>query len=151
MGGELSGGGARTLNWRLLQRLLGELADKIRVSGFKPDIVVGLGKRGWVFARLLSDRLGVSDLITLHADSAIDVGRILPFKLRDRRILIALDVEEAAEALEGILKNLGDSGVSEVRTATLLLPRTSKVTVDYHHSMGESAIYPWELHRHRGV
>ncbi|HDI52758.1 MAG TPA: hypothetical protein ENF89_01265 [Candidatus Bathyarchaeota archaeon] len=142
--------GEKPIGWRQLHRLIGELADGIRASNFKPDIIIGLGRRGWVFARLLSDHLGVSDLITLHASIPIDVGRI-SLELRNRRILIAFDVEEAADALGDAIQNLRDYGASEIRTATLLLPRSSKIAVDYHHSLGEEVIYPWELHRRRGA
>ena len=142
--------GEKPIGWRQLHRLIGELADGIRASNFKPDIIIGLGRRGWVFARLLSDHLGVSDLITLHANIPIDVGRI-SLELRNRRILIAFDVEEAADALGDAIQNLRDYGASEIRTATLLLPRSSKIAVDYHHSLGEEVIYPWELHRRRGA
>jgi len=138
------------LDWPLLQRLLGELADEIRDSGFRPDVIIGLGRRGWVFARLLSDHLGVSDLITLHANIPIDVERI-SLELRNRRILVVFDVEEAADVLGDAIQNLRGYGASEIRTATLLLSRSSKVAVDYHHSLGEGVIYPWELHRRRGV
>ena len=143
--------GGKPIGWYQLHRLIGELADGIRASNFKPDVIIGLGRRGWVFGRLLSDHLGVSDLITLHANTLIDVGRISTLELRNRRILIVFDVEEAADALGDAIQNLRDYGASEIRTATPLLPRSSKVAVDYHHSLGEGVIYPWELHRRRGV
>lgn len=145
----MPGCGCKLIDWRRLNQLVEGLADGIRASGFRPDVIIGLGMRGWVFARLLSDHLGVSNLITLHVDF-IDVGRISSLDLRGRRILIALDVEEAAKALGDVIRNLRGLGVSEVRTATPLLPRASEIAVDYHHSLGEDVIYPWELHRRRG-
>ncbi len=147
----MPGCGCKLIDWRRLNQLVEGLADGIRASGFRPDVIIGLGMRGWVFARLLSDHLGVSDLIALHADFHIDVGRISALDLRGRRILIALDVEEASKALGDVIQNLRGLGVSEVRTATLLLPRASEIAVDYHHSLGEGVIYPWELHRRRGT
>ena len=142
--------GEKPIGWRQLQRLIGELADGIRASNFKPDIIIGLGRRGWVFARLLSDHLGVSNLITLHVDPPIDIGRVSTLELRGRRVLIAFDAEEASKALGGLLRDLEDLGVSEARTATLLLPE-GVTPPDYYHSLGGGVIYPWELHRRRGA
>jgi len=142
--------GEKPIGWRQLHRLIGELADGIRASNFKPDIIIGLGRRGWVFARLLSDHLGVSNLITLHVDPPIDIGRVSTLELRGRRVLIAFDAEEASKALGGLLRDLEDLGVSEARTATLLLPE-GVTPPDYYHSLGGGVIYPWELHRRRGA
>jgi len=143
----LSRGGGRLIDWALLENLIGELADGIKASGFRPDVVIGLGRRGWVFARLLSDHLAVSDLITLHAEASINIGRISTLELKGRRVLIALDVEEAGSALKGVLEGLEALGPSEVRTATPLLPRESEITPDYYGHGDGGVLYPWELHR----
>jgi hypothetical protein len=143
----LSGEG-RAVDWGLLERLIRRLAQRIEASGYSPDIVIGLGERGWVFARLLSDHLGVSDLITIGAEASIDIERISSLELGGKRILLAFDIEEAGDALEEMLKNLERIRPSEVRTATLLLPGDAEITtLDYYGFEGGGVIYPWELHR----
>lgn len=40
-----------------MYEMLRELSDRIRSEGFKPDVIVGISRRGWFPARILSDLL----------------------------------------------------------------------------------------------
>lgn len=135
------------MDWSLLQHLIGKLAERIEASGYRPDVLIGLGRRGWVFARLLSDLLGVSDLITLPAEAPIDIRDISTLEMKGRRVLVVLDAEEAGDALVRVLKELRKLDASEARTAIPLLPSGSAAAPDYYISEGCGVVYPWELHR----
>ncbi|MGC8674762.1 MAG: phosphoribosyltransferase, partial [Thermoprotei archaeon] len=51
----------RFLTWNEVEDMSQELAHKILLSGFQPDIIVAVARGGLVGARLVSDILGVTD------------------------------------------------------------------------------------------
>ena len=45
----------QVMDWNYFYKLAKEVANQINSSGFKPDIIVGLARGGWVLARVLCD------------------------------------------------------------------------------------------------
>ena len=45
------------ISWEKLQQLVENLAEKIEVDNFQPDIIIAISRGGFVPARILSDLL----------------------------------------------------------------------------------------------
>ena len=56
------------MGWNLFYDLSKLVAKKINDSDYKPDIVIGLARGGWVLARVLCDIIGVKDLVSLKVE-----------------------------------------------------------------------------------
>jgi len=53
------------VSWKEVVEWSSILADKVKVSGFRPDIVVAIGRGGYVVSRLICDFLNIDKLIAL--------------------------------------------------------------------------------------
>jgi len=57
------------------RRLTRQLARMIDIAWFRPDIIVAIGRGGYLAARILSDYLGVFDLTGIKEQHGIEVSR----------------------------------------------------------------------------
>ena len=60
--------------WSQIYAMLFSQAEKIRGSGFKPDVIVGLTRGGWIPARVLSDLLEIPDLAVVRVEFYLGVA-----------------------------------------------------------------------------
>ncbi|MEM4700421.1 MAG: phosphoribosyltransferase family protein [Candidatus Nezhaarchaeales archaeon] len=118
-----------------------ELARAIRSSKFKPDIIVGIARGGWVIARLLSDFLGNANLASVKVEFYSDVAehRDLPSivqpvsaHVEGLKTLIADDVADTGRSIEAVRGHLEERGALEVRVATVYYKPWSIVKPDYY-------------------
>ena len=58
----------RLVNWEDIQTWSEKVAEKVRVSGYLPDIIVGITRGGWVPARILCDVMGIKNLYSLKTE-----------------------------------------------------------------------------------
>ena len=56
------------MHWDLFYDLARQVAKKVNNSGYKPDMIVGLARGGWVLARVLCDLIGIKDLVSLKVE-----------------------------------------------------------------------------------
>lgn len=136
-------------SWEDIERWAREGALKILGEEWKPDVVVGLARGGWIPARLYCDFLGVKDLLSLKVEhwgvTATPDGKArikygFDYDLNDRKVLIVDDIADTGESLI-LAKNYVESkNPKEVKTATLLTIKTSKFRPDY---FGEEIDWAW--------
>ncbi|MDQ1280153.1 MAG: uncharacterized protein QG670_1416, partial [Thermoproteota archaeon] len=60
-------------SWNHIYELLIELAGKLKESGFKPDVIVGISRGGWVPARILSDLLENPNIANIKVEFYLDI------------------------------------------------------------------------------
>ncbi|MEJ5293492.1 MAG: phosphoribosyltransferase [Candidatus Methanosuratincola sp.] len=142
------------LDWGKVHTSVLELSRKIEGSGFRPDSIVGVARGGWVVARLLSDLLGVDELLSVRVSFYRGVNqreakpRIespVAGEIRGKRILVADDVADTGESLLLVVDHLSAMGAYEIRVATLHVKPWSKKIPDYCVESTDSWIlYPWE-------
>jgi len=142
------------LDWGRVHSSVLELSRKIEGSGFRPDSIVGVARGGWVVARLLSDLLGVDDLLSIRVSFYSGVGQresrpkiISPIggDIRGKRVLIADDVADTGESLLLVVSHLSALGASEIKVATLHVKPWSRMKPDYFvESTASWILYPWE-------
>jgi hypoxanthine phosphoribosyltransferase len=56
------------ITWHQSYGLCRRLAERLRASGFRPDIIVAIGHGGWVIGRILADFLDLMDLTSFKIE-----------------------------------------------------------------------------------
>lgn len=134
-----------------------KLARGIAESGYRPDIIVAIGRGGWVPGRLLSDFLGQMDLTSFkieHYRAARQPKRAqvrypLAADVRGRRVLLVDDVADSGETFAVALAHLNSRGApAELRSAVLHYKTVSSYLPDYYARKVVNRrwiIYPWAI------
>jgi hypoxanthine phosphoribosyltransferase len=142
------------LSWQDVYNLTLQLSERIVASGFKPDIIVGIARGGWIPARILSDVLYMESLQNIRIEYYTDVGvrgkepkitQPLSGSLEGRSVLIVDEIADTGDSLYHAINHVKSLGVEEQRSAVLHLKPTSRVCPDYfmvHTS--KWVVYPWE-------
>lgn len=142
------------MSWDNVQRLTEEVAERVRASGFRPDVVVAISRGGFDPARILCDQLSVLLLASLQIDyyTGVKQRRNVPeivFPLNadvsDLVVLIVDDVSDSGETLRAAREHVLGRGASEVRVATLHVKPWSSFRPDYYAEEVDAwVVYPWE-------
>lgn len=142
------------LSWDDVQRLSEGLAEKVRKSSFQPEIIVALGRGGFIPARILCDRLDVKGLASMGVGYYRDIGererepRILyPLNanVKDGSVLLVDDVADTGHSLQLAVGHILGKGAKEVRVATLHYKPWSTFHPDFYMEETEAwVVYPWE-------
>ena len=144
------------MDWNLFYKLARQVATKINSSGYRPDIIVGLARGGWVLARVLCDLIGIKDLVSLKVEhwgvTATPDGKAqlkypLNVDLTGKNVLVVDDITDTGESMRVTLEYLKSLKPSEIKTAALRHINTSKFLPDY---FGEQiswrwVIFPWNF------
>ena len=86
----------RKLNWAEVDQMVGQVVQKIKLSGWQPDVVIALSRGGFVPATMIAYRLGVKNLAGLDArknDEGLHfTGYLVSLKpMTDQKVLIVDD------------------------------------------------------------
>ncbi|WP_456368133.1 phosphoribosyltransferase [Thermococcus sp.] len=147
---------ARLASWEDIERWAKEGAWKVLEEGWRPDVIVGLARGGWVSARLYCDYLGVKDLVSLKVEhwgvTATPDGKAKlkygsTYSLEDKRVLIVDDISDTGESLKLAENYVESQKPAEIRTATLLTIKGSRFRPDYYAEEIEWAwiVFPWNF------
>lgn len=116
------------VTWDEFNRLSRNLASLIQESGFEPDMIVAIGRGGYMPARMLSDFLDLMDLASVrivHYRGAQKEPRAqVCFPLnadpKDRRVLLVDDVSDTGDTFFLAIDHLMTRGKpADIRTAVL--------------------------------
>lgn len=149
------------LNWQRLVDLTLDLSLMIKESGYRPDSVIAILRGGYIVGRLISDFLGVEDLVVLGIVSyGTRVGQseepVITYPiihdLRGRNVLVVDDVADTGKTLTTARDLLRLYGAREVRTATLYVKpgQASSLTTTLASRIGGS-YFPGRLVRSLGT
>jgi hypoxanthine phosphoribosyltransferase len=144
------------MDWDMFYNLAGRVANKINSSGYKPDVIVGLARGGWVLARILCDFVGVKDLfslkvehwgITATPDGTAKLKHALNVDLTGKKVLVVDDITDTGESMKVAVKYIQSLKPTEVKTATLQHIRSAKFKANY---VGEEidwvwVVFPWNF------
>jgi hypoxanthine phosphoribosyltransferase len=140
--------------WNQIYAMLGRQAEKIRCSGFKPDVIVGVTRGGWVPARVLSDLLGICDLATVGVEFYIGVAETrsepvlkqnVSADMMGKKALLVDDVADTGKSLHLAKAHLQQQGVAEVRVATVYRKPLSALTPDFYEKETRLwVVFPWD-------
>lgn len=136
-------------------RLSRTLARKIKASGYMPDLIVAIGRGGYVPGRLVSDFLLFNDLTSMkieHYSRAADMREEtrlkfpIPVDITGKRVLIVDDVTDTGETLKLALDYALSLNPASVRTAVLQHKVCSSFTPNFYAQKilkWRWIIYPW--------
>ena len=145
------------ISWSETERLCQRLAGLIRGSGYRPDLVVAIGRGGYVPARLLCDYLDIMGLTSIKiehylagADRQEEAVIRYPLKadIRGLRVLLVDDVNDTGATLKVATQHLQTFQPGEIRTAVLHHKAVAVFTVNYYARKiikWRWLIYPWAV------
>ena len=146
------------VGWDEAYRLAKAVAHKIKSSGFKPDLVIGIARGGLVPARTVCDFLVHKDLASVkvehwgiaqtHGKAKIAIPLPDEVDISGKKILIVDDVADTGDSFSVITEYLKDKNPAEIRTAALHYKTCSTFLPDYwgeKQDRWEWIIYPWAV------
>ena len=137
------------MSWELFDKLSEIVAEKIKISGFQPDFIIGIARGGWVLSRVLCDYLGVKDLISLKVEhwgiTATPNGKAqikYPFTidLSEKKVLVVDDITDTGESMIIAINYTKEMNPAEIKTATLRHIKGSKFIPDF---FGDEITWRW--------
>jgi hypoxanthine phosphoribosyltransferase len=145
------------LTWDAFYGLARGLAHKIRDSGYVPDMIVAIGRGGYVPARILSDQLDIANLTSfkiehyrrIHKSPQAVIRYPLSAEVNDRRILLVDDVTDTGDTFSAAIRHLRERGnPRDIKTAVLDHKTVSPFVPDYYVRVISDwhwIIYPWAV------
>ena len=116
------------ISWNEVERRCHRLADQIRLSGYQPELIIAIGRGGYVPARLLCDNLYLMALTSIKiehylagADRQREALVRYPLKadIHGLRVLLVDDVNDTGDTLVVALQHLREFNPAEIRTAVM--------------------------------
>jgi hypoxanthine phosphoribosyltransferase len=145
------------VSWHQVHTLSRILARRIRHSGFLPDMILAIGRGGYVPGRILADLLGLMELAGIRVEHYHGARKApqtlirqpLCVDIEGRRILLVDDVSDTGDTFEVAFAHLRERGNPlDLRTATLHHKLVSRVRPDYFARSIRKwrwLIYPWAV------
>jgi|SRR5208337_2169557 len=140
--------------WDEVYAMLLDLALKIRKSGFKADLIVGVSRGGWAPARILSDLLENTRTANIKIEFYTGLEKtankpIITQPISDiiagKNALVVDDVSDSGESLKVALEHILKMGAASVKTVTIYFKPRSIFKPDYYANLTKDwIIFPWE-------
>jgi hypoxanthine phosphoribosyltransferase len=142
-------------SWNQIYRMLLRLAQEIKCSSFKPEIIVGVSRGGWPPARVLSDLLDNPNLANVKVEFYLGVAETkgeptltqpVSVNVAGKKVLVVDEVADTGKSLQLIKEHLVNSGAVEVKIATIYYKPWSIITPDYYaKETSRWIVFPWEV------
>lgn len=144
------------LSWGSVIRDSQKLSWMIRDSGYSPDIIIAIGRGGYVPARIFCDYLLIHDLASIKvehwgtgvAQEKATIKFPLSAGIRDKRVLLVDDITDTGDTLKVSLQYLRRFKPREIRTAVLVHKTRSIIIPDYFFrkvTKWRWIIFPWHI------
>ena len=141
--------------WNQIYKMLLKQASRIRCDDFKPEIIVGISRGGWIPARVLSDLLENPNLANARVEYYIGINETkkaptltqsLSADVNRKKVLVVDEVADWGESLKLAMAHAKERGALEVRTATVYYKPWSTVKPDYFGKETRRwVVFPWEI------
>jgi hypoxanthine phosphoribosyltransferase len=141
--------------WNQIYQMLLNQAEKIRKTGFKPDIIVGVSRGGWPPARVLSDLLENPNLANVRAEFYLGVAetkgeptltQCVSAAVTGKKVLVVDEVADTGKSLKLVKQHIIEGGATEVKIATVYYKPWSIVKPDYYEKETSLwIVFPWEI------
>lgn len=142
-------------SWNQIYLMLLNVADKIRNSSFKPDMIIGVSRGGWPPARVLSDLLSNPNLASVTTELYVGVAETrdeaaltqpMSAYVTGKKALIVDEVVDTGKSLKLVREHIIERGATAVRIATLYHKPWSMVKPDYSEKKTSCwIVFPWEI------
>ncbi|HXW67137.1 MAG TPA: phosphoribosyltransferase [Thermoplasmata archaeon] len=142
----------RRATWADVDRWADRVAEAIRARAAIPETIVGLTRGGWVPARLLCDRLGVTRMVSLRAQhwgitatptGAAELTEGLSGPVRDQGVLVVDDITDTGESLRLAVDHVRAQGPRTLASATFLHISHARFVPDFYAEMIPRQAWAW--------
>jgi hypoxanthine phosphoribosyltransferase len=143
----------RYISWSEYGNLAEALAEKVRATKKKFDLVVGIARGGIPVAMVVADHLDVK-IDFVNVKSYNDIGKRSPpriistvtEKIEGKDILLVDDLVDQGDTMAFMKKYLLDMKPNHLESAVLFKKPWSKTEPDYYlESVSEWIVFPFEL------
>lgn len=143
------------VSWNQVVNLALKLARGIQQQGFKPDIIVAIGRGGYVPARLLADYLDMMALTDIKVEHYRSTEQLTTASIKyglnadvsNMQILLVDDVSDSGDTFRVAIDHIRQhSSPSLIKTAALHHKVTSRLIPDFFAAKiikWRWLIYPW--------
>ena len=141
-------------SWDQVYDMLIELAKRVKDSGFRPDLIVGVCRGGWAPARVMSDLLENANTASIRIEFYLAPGvtarkpvisQAIMVPVKGANVLVVDDVSDTGESLKVAVEHLDVCGARAIKTATLYYKPQSIFKPDFFMVQTEQwIIFPWE-------
>ena len=141
-------------SWDQIYEMLIELAKRVKSSGFKPDLIVGVCRGGWTPARVMSDLLENANTASIRIEFYLAPGvtakkpvisQAIMVPVKGVNVLVVDDVADTGESLKVAVEHLDVCGAKAIKTATIYYKPQSIFKPDFFIIQTEQwIIFPWE-------
>ena len=143
-----------TPDWEEMYAIAKTASEKIKKSGFYPDLIIAVSRGGLVPARMIADFLQIKNILSVKADhwgitaSKDGKARIsygLNADISGKRVLIVDDVTDTGQSMELVKRHIEGLHPKESKTATLFHLTNSKYVPDFFGREQGWAwiVFPW--------
>ena len=143
-------------SWDQIYEFCIQVANQIRRSSYKPDLLVAISRGGWIPGRILSDLLENPNIATIKVEYYIGIYKTrarpritqpLPIEVKGKRILLVDDIADSGKSLKLVKKHLFDQGAADVKICALYCKPWSVVTPDFlAHTTDAWICFPHEIY-----
>lgn len=145
------------ISWHEVEQRCRRLATLISESDYRPDLIIAIGRGGYVPARLLCDYLHSSALTSIKVEHYLSGARrqreaVIRYPLKadiqGLRVLLVDDVNDTGDTLEVAIRHLQSFQPTAVRTAVMHQKGTTSIRADYAARRivkWRWLIYPWAV------
>ncbi len=144
-------------SWDEMRNLSVIVSDKIKKSGYKPDVIIAVLRGGMVPAMNLSDLLGIRDILTIGVGhwgitATKNKNAELKFPLcndiKGKKILLVDDLTDTGGSMKVCIKHLKKFNPLKIRTAVLIHKTQSGFEPDFYAEKARKwkwIILPWNV------
>jgi uncharacterized protein len=143
----------RYISWSEYGNLAEALAEKVRATGRRYDLVVGIARGGIPVAMVVSDHLDVK-IDFVNVKSYNDIGKRTPPRILStltegvagKDVLLVDDLVDQGDTMAFMKKYLMDQKPKSLDTAVMFKKPWSKAEPDYFlETVSEWIVFPFEL------
>lgn len=141
--------------WTRIYRLLLQQSNAICKSGFRPDVIVGVSRGGWVPSRVLSDLLENANLVNVKVECYVGIAQAmanprltqcLSADVDGKKVLVVDEVADSGRSLQLVVDHVREKGAQQIKTAVLYLKPRCAFQPDYYAAQtGCWVVFPWEI------
>ncbi|MBP9732673.1 MAG: hypothetical protein KBD29_04430 [Candidatus Magasanikbacteria bacterium] len=145
----------RKLSWEDIEKMTDELAEKIKISGFRPDYIIGITTAGLIPLYFLARKLGnIRNILTISANSynknkqgELEIIYLPQIDLSDKKVLLVDEISGTGTTLKEISRILtAKYKVKDLQTATVVALKDSKKYPDFYalEASDDWLVFPWD-------